>query len=148
MSSFGYSFGDFIAGANLSYRLTRALSGTRGANIEYQEAINELASIQQTFYQIGRLKESNILPQSTIDAASYIVLSSVDLIGDFLERTKRYRKRFCERGGASKVSDSWMKIGWVLFESEELRELKVALHLKMTSIGILLSTAQLYVMPS
>jgi hypothetical protein len=44
--SFGYGIGDFIAGANLSYRLIRALSESQGASMEYQEAIAEISSLQ------------------------------------------------------------------------------------------------------
>jgi hypothetical protein len=56
---------------------------------------------------------------------------------------KKYRQRLCENGKGQIVSDSWRKIGWVMFKSEELNELKSSLHLKMTNIGILLSAAQL-----
>ena len=57
--SFGYSVGDFIAGANLTYRLIRAFSETQGASHEYEEAIGELASLQQTFLQIGQAQPSS-----------------------------------------------------------------------------------------
>lgn len=146
--SFGYSCGDFVTGANLSYRLIRALSETRGANIEYQEAISELASIQQTFLRVGSMRANRNLDQATVNAASHIVLSSVEIIGEFLEKTKGYRQRFAKNGRGSNISDSWRKVGWVLFKAEELRELKSALHLKMTNIGVLLSTAQLYISSS
>jgi len=86
--SFGYSFGDFVAGANLSYRLIRALSETRGASHEYQKAINELASMQQTFLQVGQMRPSSTLSQAAINAASHIVLSSVNLIAEFQRRPK------------------------------------------------------------
>jgi hypothetical protein len=80
--SFGYSIGDFFAGANLSYQLIKALSGTRGACIEYQEAIAELGCLQQTFLQVGRMTTNPNLSPATINAASHIVLSSMSLIGD------------------------------------------------------------------
>jgi hypothetical protein len=56
---------------------------------------------------------------------------------------KKYRQILCENGKGQMVLDSWRKIGWVMFKSEELKELKSTLHLKMTNIGILLSAAQL-----
>ena len=141
--SFGYSVGDFIAGANLTYRLISALSETQGASMEYQEAIHELGSIQQTFFQVGQMKASSMLSQATINVASHIVISSLELIGNFLERTKKYRQRFCSNSGTGLVADSWRKMGWALFKREELESLRESLHRKLTAIGVLFSTAQL-----
>jgi hypothetical protein len=141
--SFGYSIGDFFAGANLSYRLIKALSSTRGASIEYQEAIAELGCLQQTFLQVGRMTTHPNLSPATINAASHIVLSSMSLIGDFFERTKTYRERMCANGPRYGVSDSWQKMGWVLFKKEELIALTQALHVKLSNISLLLSTAKL-----
>jgi len=141
--SFGYSIGDFFAGANLSYRLVKALSSTQGPYIEYQEAIAELGCLQQTFLQVGRMTTNPNLSAATVNAASHIVLSSMSLIGDFFERTKSYRERFRQSGSRSAVSDSWQKMGWVLFKKEELMALTNALHVKLSSISVLLSTAKL-----
>lgn len=141
--SFGYSFGDFVAGANISYRLIQVLTESQGASLEYQEAIGELGTLQQTFLQVAYMRPSKNLSQATINAASHIVLSSMELIGNFLTKTKGYRERLCGRGNGNAVSDSWQKMGWVLFQKEELRELRDTLHLKLSNIGILLSTAQL-----
>ncbi|KAH8749657.1 hypothetical protein BGZ57DRAFT_130946 [Hyaloscypha finlandica] len=142
--SLQYSLGDFIAGANMTYRLIRALSETKGACMEYQEAMSELGALQQTFLQVGYLRPSHTLSQATINAAAYIVLSSVELIGEFLRKTQKYRQRFTRAGPGNAVSDSWQKMGWVLFKREELKALKDALHLRLTNIGVLLSTAQIH----
>lgn len=141
--SFGYSLRDFIAGANISYRLLRALAESSGACIEYQEAIAELASMQQTFLRVGHMQPSQTLHRSTINAAAHIVLSSVALIGDFLAKTQKYRERLSGSGAGNAMSDSWQKMGWVLFKKEELKALRDALHLRLTNIGVLLATAQL-----
>jgi len=133
--------GDFIAGANLSYRLIKALSETQGASIEYQEAIAELGSLQQTFLQVGQMKPNPTLSRATINAASCIVLSSVSLIGEFLSKTQKYRERLYGGRSGNTVSDSWQKMGWVLFKKEELKALKEALHLRLANIAVLLSTA-------
>lgn len=141
--SFGYSIGDFIAGANLSYQLIRALSGSQGASVEYQDALIELGCLQQTFLQVGRMTSNPNLTPATINAASHIVLSSIGLIGDFLEKTKRYRERLCGNNSANTLSDSWQKMGWVLFKKEELKTLKDTLHVKLSNISLLLATAKL-----
>jgi hypothetical protein len=107
--SFGYSVGDFIAGANLSYRLIRALSETRGASLEYQEAINELAAMQYTFLQVGQMRPSSTLSLATINAASHIVLSSINLIAEFLEKPKKYQEQFCGSRSGNTVTDGGVK---------------------------------------
>ena len=60
--------------------------------MEYQEAMSELGALQQTFLQVGSLQPSHCLSQATINAAAYIVLSSVELIGEFLERLRNIAK--------------------------------------------------------
>jgi hypothetical protein len=140
--SFGYSAGDFLAGANLTYQLIKALSGTQCAFQEYQEALRELGCFQQVFMQVSRMVENPNLNPSTINAASHIVLSAMILIGDFLTKTQRYRERLNGRESGNAASDSWQKMGWVLFKKDELRALKEALHVKLTSVSLLIDTAQ------
>ena len=137
--SFGYSVGDFIAGANLSYQLIKALSGTQGSCIEYQEAIIELGCIQQAFFQVGQMYSNPNLNSATLNAASHIVCSSIELIGGFLERTKEYRRALSGSNSENAMSRSWQKIGWTLFKREELRTLKDALSLRLSSISVLLA---------
>jgi hypothetical protein len=140
--SFGYSIGDFIAGANLSYRLIKALSETQGAFLEYQEAIAEISNLQQMFLTVSQMRPNSTLSQATINMAQLIVMSSMDLIGAFLATTQKYRERLCGRRTGNGVSDSWAKMGWVLFKKEELKRLKDELHLKLSHISLLLATAQ------
>jgi hypothetical protein len=115
------------------------LSGTKGACHEYQEALVELGSLQQTFLQVGRMTSNPTLPPATINAASHIVLSSIGLIGDFLEKTKKYREAWGERRTQNAVSSSWQKMGWVLFKKDELKELRDCLHVKLSNISLLLT---------
>ncbi|RDW70971.1 hypothetical protein BP6252_07534 [Coleophoma cylindrospora] len=142
--SFGYSFGDFVAGANISYRLLRILADSKGASIEYQEVIAELGTIQQTFMQVGYMTQNKNFSQATTNAASHIILSAIELIGKFLAKTQRYRESLCGGGNGNAVSNSWQKVGWVMFKSEELSELRDALHRKVCHVGVLLSTAQFH----
>jgi len=68
----------------MTSRLIRALSETKGAFTEYQEAMSKLGALQQTFLQVGYLQPSHTLDQATFNAAAYLVLFSVELIGEFL----------------------------------------------------------------
>jgi hypothetical protein len=89
------------------------------------------------------MRPSSTLSRAIINTASYIVLSSVNLIAEFLEKTKKYREQFCGSRTGNSVFDGWRKMGWVLFKSDELRALWDFLHVKMTNIALLLSTAHL-----
>lgn len=140
--SFGYSCGDFIAGANLSYRLVKALSETQGPCIEYQEANAEIASIQQTFLLVSQMKPSPLLDIATINAAGFIIMSFMQLIGEFLQKTEDYRRKMSNTHGTNNLS-SWQKMGWVLFKKDELVTLKSTLHQKLGNINVLLSAAHL-----
>ena len=147
--SLGYSVGDFIAGANLTYQLIRVLRGSRGASDEYQEAMLELDSMQKAFLQVSQMKCSQVIPLATINSASFIVMSSMDVIADFLERTKKYQKRL--GGGQAYITTpvtpgeladtSWCKIGWALYKKEELRQLCDTLRSRLGSVQLLLSSA-------
>ncbi|TLS26623.1 hypothetical protein PpBr36_05285 [Pyricularia pennisetigena] len=75
--SFGYSVGDLIAGANMTHKLVRLMSGTSGASVEYQEAMAELCAMQDAFIQISkmhRVSDVRIFPQATVNAVSVIVI--------------------------------------------------------------------------
>ncbi|KAI6522726.1 hypothetical protein MCOR10_005539 [Pyricularia oryzae] len=109
--SFGYSVGDLIAGANMTNKLIRIMSGTSGARIEYQEAMAELCAMQDAFIQISRMHRASdvrLFPQATVNAVSVIVIQSIDTIGKFLKRTKSYHKAI-GRGEACGVEGSWRK---------------------------------------
>ncbi|KAM0354939.1 hypothetical protein ACHAPU_000779 [Fusarium lateritium] len=138
--SFGYSVGDVIAGANLTYRLIRIMSDTKGASEEYLEAMSELSAMQQAFLQISDIRSHKMVPAATVNAASFIVLSSMDVIPKFLERAKSYQRRL-EDPRASTFQSSWYKVGWTLFKSHELHALRDDLHFKPMSVQLILSAA-------
>ncbi|KAI1758636.1 hypothetical protein GGR53DRAFT_516411 [Hypoxylon sp. FL1150] len=136
--SFGFSIGDFIAGADLAYKLIRVMSETRGASIEYQEALAELCGIQQTFMQITQLGRSEILPKATLNALAQISMPSMTIIADFLDRTKHYQSKLTKGGG---LGGSWCKVGWALYRRDELKLLRDTLHARLSAINALLAAA-------
>ncbi|CAG8975184.1 hypothetical protein HYALB_00004245 [Hymenoscyphus albidus] len=140
--SFGFSVGDFITGANLCYKLFDALSGTQCPFEAYREALSEIGDLQCMFLRVRRIFENQNLPQETLNSASHIVLSSVKWTRRYLERTEKLKKRLGSDRGASRVSDSWQKIGWSLFGEDELKSLRDQMQLKLSSITLLLTTAQ------
>ena len=57
--SFGFSVGDFLAVAELAYKLGKALSDTKGAAKEYQELITELNVVHKVLLQVDDLRAAN-----------------------------------------------------------------------------------------
>ncbi|KAK3936798.1 hypothetical protein QBC46DRAFT_394230 [Diplogelasinospora grovesii] len=141
--SFGYSVGDVMGGANLAYQLLRIMADTKGASREYQEAMSELGAIQQAFIQVSHMKSHEMMPQATINGAEHIVMSSMDTLAKFLERTKTYQRRLSNPHDRS-FQSSWCKVGWTLYKAHELRALRDTLHSKLTSVNTLLMAASYY----
>lgn len=138
--SFGYSVGDFIGGANLTYQLIRVLKDSCGASEEYQDAMLELGAMQQAFLQVSQMCSSPIIPQATVNSASHIVMSAMKIIADFLERSRLYQKKLGAAPGSDPTS-SWCKVGWALFKKDELKQLRDSLHSRLNSVSLLLSAA-------
>ncbi|KAI1343154.1 hypothetical protein F5Y15DRAFT_278667 [Xylariaceae sp. FL0016] len=136
--SFGFGIGDFIAGANLAHKLIRVMTETRGASLEYQEALAELCSIQQVFIQVTQLSRNEILPKATLNSLAQIIMPSMTTIADFLNKTKHYQIKLSPGGG---LSSSWSKMGWALFRKDELKLLRDTLHLRLSAINTLLAAA-------
>ncbi len=146
--SFGYAIGDFIAGANLAHRLIRIMAESRGASEEYQEAMTELCGVQQAFIYISQVARSGVLLPATLNSVSYIVMSSMDIIAKFMERTKEYRRQL-EKGstvnaaGGVRVSvgGRWCQVGWALYKKDELKSLRDSLHCRLVAINTLFAAA-------
>lgn len=145
--SFGYSVGDFIAGAELTYKLICVLKDSRGASMEYQQTMHDLSAMQQAFLQVDRLRHNPAIPQATFNSMSHIVMSATDVISRFLKKSRDLKKSLgddrdqqYQRTTSDIFNDSLVKIGWVLFKKDELKELRDALHSRLSSISLLLST--------
>ncbi|KAJ5288962.1 hypothetical protein N7478_001992 [Penicillium angulare] len=61
--SFGVSVGDFLSGANLAYKLIRALSESNGSTMEYQEA-SQCQNYYITPHAIEKFQTSNLDSES------------------------------------------------------------------------------------
>lgn len=139
--SFGFSAGDFISAATLTYKLIHALSDSSGSSIEYQQLIQDLSCVHRTLLQIDQMHQSHQLNQSTLHALAHQVDSTRKPIEDFLARTEKYRHSLTAGGSGNWGKDSWRKIGWSLHKKDEVRVLREVLQLRLLSINILLSTA-------
>jgi hypothetical protein len=142
--SFGFSVGDLIGAANLTYRLIKALHGSQDAGEEYRAAINELGCVQQAFMRVSSLGANRNISQATFEAASCIIMGSIDIIQSFLDKTKRYDRRL-GGFGSSGLALNLRKVGWTLFKAEDMKKLRDTLHARLSALSVLLIAANLYV---
>jgi hypothetical protein len=115
--SFGFSVGDFIAGATLASRLYKALSVTKGSSKDYQHLIAELNVVHKVLVQVEQLRVTNQLAQATVNALLFIVNSANEAMEIFLADHKKYRKSLTPGGSGNVVVDTWRKGRWA-FEME------------------------------
>ncbi|KAI1446554.1 hypothetical protein F5Y02DRAFT_416843 [Annulohypoxylon stygium] len=142
--SFGFGVGDFIAGANLAYKLIQLMTQTQGATKEFQEALAEVCGIQQIFIQLTQLCRSESLPQATLNSMAHIIIPSMTIIADFLNKIKSYQEKLAASNG---ISTTWCRMGWALCKSDELKLLRDTLHSRLTSINTLLMASN-HLLPS
>jgi hypothetical protein len=130
-----------LAGAKLIADLSRVLSASKGASIEYQQLVFDLQLVETTLIQIDQMRLASQLNLSAVNALSWIVKSTAASIEDFMKRTKKYQESLSVKGSGSKVKDLWMKVGWSMYKLAEIRSLQQRLQLDLGSINCLLSLA-------
>jgi hypothetical protein len=140
--SFGFSVGDLIGAANLTYRLIKALQGSHDAGEDYRAAIHELGCMQQAFIRVSCLGANENVSQATFTSASFIVMGSMDIIESFLAKTKKYDRRLGGLG-TSGMAQNLRKVGWTLYKAEDMKKLRETLHARLTSVNVLLVAANL-----
>jgi len=139
--SFGFSVGDFLACAKLIADLTRVLSASKGASMEYQQLILDLQVVETTLVQIDQMRIASQLNTSALNALSWITQSTASSISDFILRTKKYQESLSAKGSGNKVKDLWKKLGWSMYKPAEIRSLQQRLQLDLGSINCLISLA-------
>lgn len=145
--SFGFSAGDFINAINLTYKLVVALRESHDAGDEYRAAIDELGCYQSALVRVQHLEGKANVSRETFDAASHIVMQSMDIIRLYLEQTKKY-DRALGRTGISGVRQGFMKARWTLYKSDDMKKLRESLQRTNASLQMLLQVAGLSVFPS
>jgi hypothetical protein len=142
--SFGFSVGDFVGAANLTYKLITALREHQDTGEEYHAAIDELNCYQTALMRVGYLARKKIVPRDTFDAASHIVMQSMEIIQSHLEQTKKYDQKL-GRTGVSGARQSLMRARWTLYKSDDMKKLRDSLQRRNASLQLLLQCAGLYV---
>jgi hypothetical protein len=142
--SFGFSVGDIIGAANLTYRLIKALHGSHDAGDEYRAAIDELGTFQQALIRVSCLWSNKNIRQDTLESASCIVMGAMDIIQTFLDRTKKYDRRLGGLGSNFGFASGLRKAAWTLYKAEDMKKLRDTLDSRVTALNLLLVAANLY----
>ena len=139
--SIGFSAGDLIGAANVTYHLIKALREYNDAGEDYRLAIEELGCMQQALIRVSCLVKDETFSGSAAQSARYIVLQSMGLIESYLERTKKYERSLGSEKTGRRLR--WRKVGWTLFKAEEMRDLRNTLHGRLTSLNVLLAAERM-----
>lgn len=145
------SFGDVLSLINLTVKIQKALSDSRGSSEDYQALLAELDSFSEflnTVRDALQVRDGpKKLPDSVRNAIRSVLQSSTSLLQRFYTDIERYRRNLRKGGSGSMMRDSWMKIGWALFKQDEVREIRRKLRDQVERINALLSVSHWYVRP-
>lgn len=119
--SFGFSVGDFLAGAELAITIRNALSESKGAAIEYRELIAELEVVHKVLLQVDQLRAANQLSQSTVNALLFTVNATNEIMESFLDRNEEYGESLKPAGSGNLIKDLFRKGKWVTRMPEKVR---------------------------
>lgn len=136
--SFGFSVGDFIAAAELAYKLGKALA--HDSRESYAQLIGQLDSVQKVLLQIEDMHNADQFVASTINALMFIADSIKELVGSFLSRYEKYSKSLKPGGSGNAFRDGYRKVRWA-FKEEEVQKLQNQLHFALTSMTCLMTAA-------
>jgi hypothetical protein len=90
--SFGFSVGDFLAGAQLAYTLCQALSDSKDSAREYQELIAQLDVVHKVLLQVDQLRAAKQLAQAIVNALLFTVNSTNAAMERFIEQNEAYHE--------------------------------------------------------
>lgn len=140
--SFGFSVGDLIGAANLTYKLIAALRENQDAGEEYRAAIDELGCYQTALVRVSYLGRNKNVPRDTFDAASHMVMQSMDMIESYLDQTKKFDQAL-GRSGMSGFKHGVRKVRWSLLKADDMKKLRESLQRRNAALQLLLQCAGL-----
>jgi hypothetical protein len=118
--SFGFSVGDFVAGAQLAYTLCQALSDSKGSAQEYQELITQLDVVHKVLLQVDQLRAAKQLAQATVNALLFTVNSTNVAMERFIEQNEAYHESLKPGGSGHSLKDLFRKAKWGTQMSEKV----------------------------
>jgi hypothetical protein len=139
--------GDIISVCLLVKDLVDALDKTRGSKAEYQSLTRELRILDRVLLEIDLLARRHgggVTPE--LEALCKTARKAVDLcnelVGDFLQRLKKYQGTFDENiSKPNFVKEAAMKVRWRIGEKDAVEKFRVEIAGTSASLQMLLATA-------
>jgi len=131
---FGFGVGDFLAVADLAFRITILLLEIREASEGYKSLIVDLEFTTQALNHAGRLQNlSSTLPLDSTNALSYGLSCCRRDLERLMEIVQKHRSGF----------RLFQKLKWVVLESEDVNKLRDNICKSMGQIHLILSVTGL-----
>ncbi|GKZ94560.1 hypothetical protein AnigIFM59636_007935 [Aspergillus niger] len=87
--SLGAGVGDILACASLAYKIYQELSEMNGVSEEYQALTSKLLIVHKLLLQVEKLRASNQLAQSTLNAIRFLTSRIGEAIGEFSTKLEK-----------------------------------------------------------
>lgn len=117
------------------------LRASTGSCIEYQELISELdnlhSSLSNLLVSLRLVTDSNPPLRTVRIAIDHALSRSEKLLEGFLDEILQFQKALKQCGPSDRWKDSWRKMGWALFNKEDLVQLTEALAIQRTTIDVM-----------
>ncbi|KAE8138588.1 hypothetical protein BDV38DRAFT_292185 [Aspergillus pseudotamarii] len=139
--SFGFSVGDFLAGAQLAHKLCQSLSYAKGASKEFQDLTRELFTTHRVLLQVEQLRACNQLTQSTLNAILFLAAGINEAMEEFMMGWDHYRDSLQRGGSGNRIKDIFRKGKWSISMDSEVDKLRNALRTNMLSLSVLVQLA-------
>jgi hypothetical protein len=142
---FGFSVGDFLHAVDLVATVIDALRDTGHTSTDFRELIKVLLSLETALIQVKRLEldESQQAEHLALKQAAAQCQNTID---GFYKQLQKYQPHLASALPLSNVRTGWMKVRWALCKRQDLTRFRHDLAAHTSSILILLSSLQLYVM--
>ncbi|KAI8309182.1 hypothetical protein K4K61_002002 [Colletotrichum sp. SAR11_59] len=109
MAAFGFGVGDSLAGAELAYKLGKALSDSRGSSQSYRELMAELDVIHKVLLQVDQFRAADQLAKPTINALLFTVNAANESMKNFIEQNDPYHDCLKSGGSGNVIKDAFYK---------------------------------------
>ncbi|KAL2258158.1 hypothetical protein VTK26DRAFT_8642 [Humicola hyalothermophila] len=144
--SFGFSVGDFLAAIELVHDLAVALSETSGSSSAFQGLAQELYSLERAMIEIKGLQVSTAL-EPTLRAVLQVTSQCQRMITNFVRKNDVYVQCLGQGRSFKWWKDTFYKIKWAVYKSDEIDELRACLQSHVMAIGLMLQALQMYKPP-
>jgi hypothetical protein len=135
---FGFSAGDFIAGAKLLKSAFDSLSDAQGAKVDYSELRQTLGALEKALDAAGKFTT----PQHQA-AVGDEVANCKECVNKFLAGFKKFELLKTGRGRIGRVMFAARQVQWSLCKKEDVRKFKEHLEAHVSALQLQLAVFQM-----